>query len=121
MKSAGCTLKLLEDRNDPHTHRTCELSIREGRSWALTRSSSDPRLALATGAGSWAVNEESAGSGRWVLYLFDAESLVILLELHGLAPDFLDRVGCGRGLSGTGWRQGPPSSDVVYDLWWGCV
>jgi hypothetical protein len=121
MKSVGCTLKLSEDKNDPYTHRTCELSIRDGRTWALTKSSSDPRLTLSATAGRWTVNEESAG-GKWVLYLFDANSLVIVLELYGLKSDFLDLVGCGNSLSGAGWRQGPPpASDVVYDLWWGCV
>jgi hypothetical protein len=127
MKSVSCTLKLTQDRDDPQTVRKCDLSIQGdsspgSRTWALGNDSNDSRLTIGVASGPWVVYEDSPGSGSWTLYILDqANSYDILVELYALPSNFLDVITCGASLSGNGWHQGPPASDLVYNLWFGCV
>jgi hypothetical protein len=126
MKSVGCTLKLAQDSDDPNTIRRCDLSIQGdssqgGGTWTLTNDSDDSRLAIGAASGPWVFYEDPPDSGSWTLYIFEAKSNKDLVELYGLPSNFLDLITCGSGLSGKGWHQGPPKSDTVYSLWFGCA
>lgn len=124
MKSVGCTLKLQQDANDPQSIRRCDLSIQgdqsqASRNWTLMDDSDDPRLAVGLDSGSWILNEWPIGSGSGAIFILDGNSN-ILVNLNSVPLNFLDLITCGSGLSGNGVHQGPPRSDIVYSLWFGC-
>ena len=81
--------------------------------------SPDPRLAIGLNSGTWVLNEWPQGSGTGDLLVLDGNSNM-LLDLASVPLDFLDEVTCGTSLSGSGTRYGPPRSDIVYSLWFGC-
>ena len=121
MPSVGCTIKLAEDKDVPWVTRSCDLSItgeRRSGIWSVMSDSTDPRLSLGVSSGVWALNEYPEGS--WTAYICDNDWRV-LLDLYGLTGEFLNQITCGTGMAGDGWHQGPPSSNVVYQLWWGCA
>lgn len=123
MAEVGCTLKLKEDDYDPYTVRRCELFIRgdssRGGSWSLSTNSDDSRLRISSNSGSWGLAYDKTTG--WTVYIVDDNWSIILVELYGLNENFLENISCGSGISGSAWHQGPPSSDLVHRLWFGCA
>lgn len=125
MKSVGCTLKLQQDANDPHTIRRCDLSIQgdlaqANRTWTLMNDSDDPRLAIGIDSGAWSLDEFPVGSGAGAMAIVD-DSDNLLVILNDVPLNFMDLVGCFSGLSGPGFHFLQPRADLVYSLWFGCT
>jgi hypothetical protein len=129
MKTVGCTLKLANDTDDPQNIRRIDLSISGNSStgngtWELTNDSPDSRLTIGVTDGTWYLTpySDDDNHGDVDLYGTDDSGSVgnRVATLFYLPWDFLAHIGCGFGLSGDGSHPGPPATDIVYSIWFGC-
>ena|SRR5579871_6916786 len=119
MKSLDCTLKLASDTDNVPASRIVELTItgeKTNGTWSIVADSPDSRLNIGESSGVWSLAETPQDSGNWTLYLLRSNDLRVLVEMYGLAPNFLSRIFCGQGWGGEAWHQGPPTSTLSYDL-----
>ena len=128
MKTVGCTLQLADDSDDPQNIRRVDLSITGNSSagngtWTLTDDSPDSRLTIGVESGSWFLTPYSDDPNHGDLDIIgtpDPSTMVRLVTLFNLPWNFLAQIFCGGGLSGEGSHVGPPTSDLVFSLWFGC-
>ena len=123
----GCTFKLAEDADRSAPHRTAEITISvdgESRSgkWKLVDDSSDSRVTVGNSNGIWFLANGSDDDGDTAtLYVARPSDQRILFELYGVNRKTLSMMSCGSGFGGNGWHQGPPKSNIVFSLWYGCA